>query len=215
MAASSPTSRRRCSERSHLCSRRSQYAWSGSRRADERLEARDGPQDLVLPALGAFSRGDPALEPGEPGPVLAEVVEEEARLPLERADPGSPLEFVGVEVAPGDGGPEAEPPIGARPELELADRETHLVEPPDVRLDLVAVAGLDLDLAEELRPEPAVAPEPPRRRRSARRSPRRRPWRRRGRRGRRRRSRRGCRGRIRAGRRRGSGWISLVSASTR
>ena len=68
------------------------------------------------------------------------------------------LQLAGVEVAAGHRGPQPDPPIGPRLQLDLADREAQLVEAPDVGLDGEAVARLDLDLAEELPPEERVPP---------------------------------------------------------
>ena len=71
-------------------------------RADEPGDPRERrPVDLAQPAVGGLlGRDGAALVELEPGVVLGEVVEQDPRLPLERAQPRPPLEL----VARGSGG---------------------------------------------------------------------------------------------------------------
>ncbi len=130
-----------------------------ARRSDGRRQAlQRRPEDLGLPAPGRLRRREPVLLVElQPGPVLAKIVEQQARLALEGDEAGSPLQLPGVEVAAGDGGAEVDAALGPGLELDLADGEAEVVEAAHVDLDGEAVSGLDLDLAEQLLPEQRVA----------------------------------------------------------
>ena len=65
-------------------------------------------EDVVQPAIGGLVLGEGRALGRQPGAVLAQVVEEEPRLALERDDPGQPLQFTRVEPPVGDGHPQAE-----------------------------------------------------------------------------------------------------------
>ena len=74
-----------------------------------RSRSRVGSIDVGQPALGALGPIDRALlEPLEPGPIFAQVVDEHASLALEGPDPGQSLELVDVEPAGGDRDPQPE-----------------------------------------------------------------------------------------------------------
>ena len=200
---------RPASESSHLCSSTSQYAWTGSRSGPM---AGAQPRERRLEDLGAASARRPRapadralLEPLEPGPVLAQVVEQQARLALERAGARSGARARGR----GSGGSStatrsrSSPAPVAGLELDLVDREAEVVEPADAgrgpRADRRrARLGLGVQLVPERRRSGRARS---RRRRSPRRCRRPALQRARGRPARRRRSRRGSRGRRRAGRR--------------
>ena len=69
----------------------------------------------------------------EPGPVFAQIVEQQPRLALQRDEPGQPLELAHMEEPFRDRDSKADRPVrrddGSR--LDLVDRETELVEPAD------------------------------------------------------------------------------------
>ena len=74
--------------------------------------------------------------------MLAQVIEQELRLTLERDQAGQPLELAGMEPAAGDRHPEADR-LAARGRLEadLVDREAQIVEPADPGANRVPVVG--------------------------------------------------------------------------
>ena len=122
--------------------------------------ARLGSQDVAQPDARPPPRSATGLPPRElePGLVLAQVVEQEPRLALERDEAGQPLELAGVEPAVGDGDPEADR-LAARGRLEadLVDREAEVVEPADPGADRVPVVGRQLRFDVELVPQRGVA----------------------------------------------------------
>ena len=184
----------------------------GTRTGRDRLE------DLGQPACGGLGPIDRRTAFAlEPRPVLAQVVQQQASLALERDELGQPRQLAGVEPPARDGDPQPDRLTRRRRrQADLVDREPEVVEPPDPRPDRLAIAGRQFGHVVELGPQrrdSAGARSRPPRSRPRRHRPG--PASRRGRRGRSRRSRRGCRGRTPRWPSDRAGWISLVSASTR
>ena len=134
-----------------------------AQRADRRERASPSPAGGPRPASARPPppwSGPTARRRLEPGLVLADVVEQQPRLALERHETG---QLPGARGRGTGGWPprraagRRRPSVDARLERDLVDREAEVVEPPDPGPDGVPVAGRDLGLEVELVPDRGVA----------------------------------------------------------